>query len=49
MDLQKVGWEGMDRIVLAQDWGRWRALVNAELNLPSSIKCGKIFDNLRDS
>jgi hypothetical protein len=24
-----VGWEGMDWITLAQDWDRWRALVNA--------------------
>jgi hypothetical protein len=33
MDLQKVGWEGMDWIDLADDSDRWRALVNAEKNL----------------
>jgi hypothetical protein len=32
-DLKEVGWEGMDGINLAQDRGRWRALVNAVLNL----------------
>jgi hypothetical protein len=33
IDLQKVGWEGMDWIALAQDRDRWRAVVNAAMNL----------------
>jgi hypothetical protein len=33
MDLQEVGYEGMDWIDVAQDKDRWRALVNAAMNL----------------
>jgi hypothetical protein len=34
MDLAEVGWDDVDWIGLAQDRGRWTALVNSVLNLP---------------
>jgi hypothetical protein len=32
-DIQEVRWEGVDWIDMAQDRGRWRAVVNAIMNL----------------
>jgi hypothetical protein len=33
MDLREVGWDGRDWIYLAQDRDRWRAYLNAVMNL----------------
>ena len=33
MDLQEVGWRGMDWIDLAEDRDMWQALVNMVMNL----------------
>jgi hypothetical protein len=33
MDLREIGWRGVEWIHLAQDRDRWRAVVNAVMNL----------------
>jgi hypothetical protein len=33
MDLREIGWDGMNCIILAQDRGQWRAVVNTEMKL----------------
>ena len=40
MDLQEMGWRGMDGIGLAQDRDRWWALVNAVMNLQVPLDAG---------
>jgi hypothetical protein len=32
MDLREIGWDGMDRIDMAQDRDQWRALMNTVMN-----------------
>jgi hypothetical protein len=33
MDLTEIGWDGVDRIELAEGRDQWRALVNTVMNL----------------
>jgi hypothetical protein len=43
MDLQEMGWGGMDWIGVVQDTGIW-AVVNAVMELSGCIKCGEFLD-----
>jgi hypothetical protein len=42
MDLLEIGWGGVDWIGLARDRDRWRALVNAVMNLRVPKNAGKL-------
>jgi hypothetical protein len=41
IDLREIGWDCMDWIDLAQDSGRWRALVNTVMKLRFPYNAGK--------
>jgi hypothetical protein len=45
---EEIEFEGVDWIYLAQDRVQWRALVNTRMNLRSSIKDGKLLDQVND-
>jgi hypothetical protein len=42
MDLREIGWDGVDCIDLALDRDKWRALVNAVMNLRVPYNAGKL-------
>jgi hypothetical protein len=46
MDLLEIVRAGVDWIGLAQDRGRWRALVNSVLNLRVPLNAGKLWSGL---
>jgi CRISPR/Cas system-associated protein Cas7 (RAMP superfamily) len=46
MNLQEVGWRGMEWIALAQDRDRWRAVVNAIMNLRVTYSAVNYLTNL---
>jgi hypothetical protein len=46
MDLREIGWGSVDWIQLAQDRGRWRALVNTVMTLRVLAPLSKLFSNV---
>jgi hypothetical protein len=48
MDLLEVGWGGVGWIGLTQDKDKWRALVNAVMNLRGCIECWETIEWLHN-
>jgi hypothetical protein len=44
MEVREIGWGCVYWIDLAQDRNKWRAVVNAVMNLRGSIKCWEILE-----
>jgi len=44
MDLTETGYEGVDRIHLAQGKAQWRSLVNTVMNLRIVLRMGNYLD-----
>jgi hypothetical protein len=40
LDLREIGWDGVDRIPLAQDGDQWRVLVHTVMNFRVAYKAG---------
>jgi hypothetical protein len=47
MYLREIGWDGMDRIDLAQVKDQWRALVNTIMNLRDPLIAGKFLSSCK--
>jgi hypothetical protein len=47
MDLQEVGYEGIDWIDMSEDRDSWLSFVNSVMNFSGSIKFGEFPDYLR--
>jgi hypothetical protein len=45
MDLREIGWNGMDRITLAQDRDQWRVLPNTVMNFRVPWNAGKFLSS----
>ena len=47
-DIQEVGWDGMDRIDVAQDRNKMAGTYECGNEPSGSIKCGEFLDQLRN-
>jgi hypothetical protein len=47
-NLAEIGWDGVDWVGLAQDRDKWRALVNAVINVQVPLKCFETFQRLHN-
>jgi hypothetical protein len=44
INIKEIGWDGVDCVTVAQNSGKWRAVVNTAINPVGSSACGEFVD-----
>jgi hypothetical protein len=48
INIKKVGWSCVDVVIVTQNSGKWRAVVNTVIKILCSSTCGEFVDQVRN-